>query len=335
MSLSVLVIGGSGAISTACVAQAASKGFAVSVVNRGFSENNGRTPAPASVERLRADVDQPGSLAEALTGRTFDVVVNFRAFGPAEVTRDLELFEGRVGQYVFISSASAYQTPPARLPITEATPLRNPFWQYARDKIAAEDVLVQAYRERGFPATIVRPSHTYDPTSVPLAGRWTVIDRMRRGRPVVVHGDGTSLWTLTHHTDFARAFVALLGRPDAAGRAFHITSDEALTWDAIYRELGRAAGVEPQLVHVPTDAINALDPVWGTGLLGDKSHSMVFDNSLIKAFAPGWQAVVPFSRGAREIVAWFDADPARKTVDAQANAQFDTLVDRFGVHTPR
>ena len=200
---------------------------------------------------------------------------------------DVELFRGRTGQYVFISSASAYQTPPARLPVLESTPLRNPFWQYSRDKIACEDLLIAAYREEGFPATIVRPSHTYDQTLVPFDGGWTAIERMRQGQPVVVHGDGTSLWTLTHHVDFAKGFVPLLGHPRTIGEAFHITSDDVLTWNQIARSAGgRGRASRRSIVHVPSDAIAAADPEWGAGLLGDKAHSMVFDNSKLRSSCP-------------------------------------------------
>jgi nucleoside-diphosphate-sugar epimerase len=227
---------------------------------------------------------------------------------------------------VFISSASAYQTPPGRLPVLESTPLRNPFWQYSRDKIACEDLLVQAYREHGVPATIVRPSHTYDKTLLPMDGGWTVVDRMRRGVEVVVHGDGTSLWTLTHHTDFARAFVGLLGHPAAIGDSFHITSDEWLSWNEIFTLVGQAAGVEPRLVHVPSEAIAAVDPDWGAGLLGDKAHSMIFDNTKVRRLVPDSTALIGFHTGAREIMAWYDADPARQQVDAEMDAKMDQLV---------
>ena len=231
-----------------------------------------------------------------------------------------------MGQYVFISSASAYQTPPGRLPVVESTPLRNPFWQYSRDKIACEDLLVKAYRDEGLPATIVRPSHTYDKTLLPMDGGWTVVDRMRRGAEVVVHGDGTSLWTLTHNTDFAKAFVGLLGHPAAIGDSFHITSDEWLSWNEIFILVGQAAGVEPRLVHVPSDAIAAVDPAWGAGLLGDKTHSMIFDNTKVRRLVPDSTALVGFHTGAREIIAWYDADPARQQVDAAMDATMDQLV---------
>jgi nucleoside-diphosphate-sugar epimerase len=226
---------------------------------------------------------------------------------------------------VFISSASAYQTPPARMPVTESTPLRNPFWPYSRDKIACEDVLTGAYRDQGFPAVIVRPSHTYDRTLVPFDGGWTVLGRMLAGKPVVVHGDGTSLWTLTHHDDFARAFVPLLANSRTLGEAIQITSDDVLTWNQIAETLAAALGVTPRLVHVPSEVIAAADPQWGAGLLGDKAHSMIFDNAKVRALVPGWRAVIPFEQGAREIVAWHRADPGRQVTDANMDALMDKL----------
>ncbi|MFC7483537.1 NAD-dependent epimerase/dehydratase family protein [Luedemannella flava] len=270
-------------------------------------------------------------MRSALGDLAFDSVVDWVAFTPDHVRTDIELFRGRTRQYVFISSASAYQTPPARLPVTESTPLRNPFWQYSRDKIACEDLLVAAYREKGFPATIVRPSHTYDRTLIPLEGGWTSIARMRAGKEIVVHGDGTSLWTLTHHTDFAQGFVPLLGHPRTVGEAFQITSDDVLTWNQIADTLAAAAGVEARIVHVPSAAIAAVDPDWGAGLLGDKAHSMVFDNSKLRSVVPAYRAVIPFEQGAREIIAWYDEDPARQQVDAKLDALTDDLVARFRV----
>ena len=198
-----------------------------------------------------------------------------------------------------------------------------------RDKIACEDLLVSLYREEGYPVTVVRPSHTYDETMVPFDGRWTIVERMRRGKPVVVHGDGTSLWTLTHSRDFARDFVPLLGHSRTLGEAFHITSDDVLTWDRIAHALASAAGVEPRIVHVPSDAIAAADPEWGAGLLGDKAHSMVFDNTKIRGLGHRAVTSTPFERGAREIVAWHDADPARRVVDSRLDAVMDELVERF------
>ncbi len=327
--LRVLFIGGSGIISSACSRLAVASGIELTVLNRGQTTTR---PLPPEVALVRADVRDAAAVREALAGREFDVVVDWLALTPDHVRADVERFTGRVGQYVFISSASAYQTPPARLPVLESTPLSNPFWQYSRDKIACEDLLVRAYRDGGFPATIVRPSHTYDRTLVPFDGGWTVLDRMRRGAEVVVHGDGTSLWTLTHTEDFARALVPLLGQYRTAGDVFHITSDDVLTWDQIAHALARAAGVEARIVHVPADAIAAADPEWGAGVLGDKSHSMVFDNAKLRTVVPGWRATVPFERGAREIVAWHDEDPARRQVDARLDAVMDTLAE---AHRPR
>jgi nucleoside-diphosphate-sugar epimerase len=265
----------------------------------------------------------------------FDAVVNWVAYTPDHVDADVELFRGRTAQYVFISSASAYQKPPARVPITESTPLANPVWLYSRNKIACEERLMQAHREVRFPVTIVRPSHTYDRTRCPFRGGYTMIGRMRKGQDVVVHGDGTSLWTLTHHADFARGFVGLLGNPGAIGEAVHITSDEALTWNEIYRLVGRAAGVDPRLVHVPSELIAAYDPEWGVSLLGDKAHSMIFDNAKLKRLVPGFRARIPFEQGAREIVAWFDADPANRPVETRLDQTIDRILAAYRAAWPR
>jgi nucleoside-diphosphate-sugar epimerase len=323
----VLFIGGTGIISSACARQAAGSGIELYVLNRGSSTTR---PLPAEVREVRADIREPKAVMKAVEGLDFDAVVNWVAFTPDHVRADIEMFGGRTGQYVFISSASAYQTPPSRVPVTESTPLRNPFWQYSRDKIACEDLLTAAYREDGFPATIVRPSHTYDRTSVPFDGGWTVLGRMLAGQPVIVHGDGTSLWTLTHHEDFARAFVPLLGHPRTLGEAFHITSDELLTWNQIAEALaaGLGLGTGPRIVHVPSDEIAAVDPEWGAGLIGDKAHSMIFDNTKIKSVVPGWRAVIPFERGAREIAEWYLADPARQVTDARLSTVMDKLAER-------
>jgi nucleoside-diphosphate-sugar epimerase len=280
---------------------------------------------------LRADIREPDSVRHVIDDLEFEAVVDWVAFTPGHVRSDIELFRERTRQYVFISSASAYQTPPARVPVTESTPLRNPYWQYSRDKIACEDLLVAAYRNDGFPATIIRPSHTYDQTLVPFDGGWTVLGRMLAGKPVVVHGDGTSLWTLTHHDDFARAFVPLLGDPRTIGEAIHITSDDVLTWNQIAEALAAALGVTARLVHVPSDAIAAADPVWGAGLLGDKAHSMVFDNAKLRSLVPGWRAMIPFEQGAREIAAWYLADQERQVTDVALDATMDKLAAAWAV----
>ncbi|MET7395749.1 SDR family oxidoreductase [Dactylosporangium sp. NPDC005572] len=324
----VLFIGGSGIISSACSRLAVERGIDLYVLNRGVNRDR---PLPEGARLLQADIRDPQSVRDALAGLTFDAVVDWVAFTPEHVHTDIELFRGRTGQYVFISSASAYQTPPARLPVVESSPLRNPFWQYSRDKIACEDLLVKVYRDKGFPATIIRPSHTYDRTLVPFDGGWTVLGRMRQGKEVVVHGDGTSLWTLTHHEDFAKAFVPLLGHPRAIGDVFHITGDDVLTWNQIAEHLAAALGVTAKLVHVPSDAIAAADPEWGAGMLGDKAHSMVFDNSKVRQLVPDFVATIPFHQGAREIVAWHDEDPARQIVDERLDKVMDDLVARFRV----
>jgi nucleoside-diphosphate-sugar epimerase len=321
--LKVLFVGGSGIISSACSRLAVERGTELYVLNRGATTHR---PLPEEATVLRGDIRDQASMKTALGDLEFDAVVNWVAFTPEHVQADIDLFAGRTAQYVFISSASAYQTPPGRVPVVESTPLRNPFWQYSRDKIACEDLLMAAYRESGFPALIVRPSHTYDKTSVPFDGGWTAIARMRQGKEIVVHGDGTSLWTLTHHTDFAKGFVPLLGHPRTIGEAFHITSDDVLTWNQIAEALASAAGVEPRMVHVASDVIAAADPTWGAGLLGDKAHSMVFDNSKLRSVVPEYVATIPFEQGAREIVAWHDEDPSRQMVDARLDAVMDALV---------
>jgi nucleoside-diphosphate-sugar epimerase len=326
--LRVLFIGGSGVISSACSQVAVESGIELSVLNRGRDTVR---PLPPGVSRLRGDIREPTSVRDQIKDREFDAVVDWVAFTPDHVRADIDLFGGRTGQYVFISSASVYQTPPARVPVTESTPLRNPYWQYSRDKIACEDLLTAAYREQGFPATIVRPSHTYDQTLVPFDGGWTVPGRMLAGKPVIVHGDGTSLWTMTHHHDFARAFVPLLGHPRTLGEAIQITSDDVLTWNQIAEALAAALGVTARLVHVPSDVIAAADPDWGAGLLGDKAHSMVFDNAKLRSIVPGWQAVIPFEQGIRQIVAWYLADPARQVSDASLDAVMDKLAAAWAV----
>ena len=317
----VLFIGGTGVISSACSQLAVERGIELYLFNRGESNR----PAPAGARVLRGDIRDVELARNALVGREFDVVVDWVAYMPDQVQRDIELFRERTGQYIFISSASAYQTPPASLPVTESTPLDNPYWSYSRDKIACEDLLVRAYREHKFPATIVRPSHTYDQTMLPLRGGYTMIDRMRKGKPVVVHGDGASLWTLTHHRDFAKGFVGLLGNVHAIGESFHITSDEILTWNQIYEILARAAGAPAHLVHIASESIAAFDPDWGAELMGDKTHSMIFDNTKIKRAIPGFDATIPFAQGAREMLDWYDADATRRVVDAE----FDRLLDHL------
>jgi nucleoside-diphosphate-sugar epimerase len=327
MTLKVLFIGGTGFISAAASRLAVARGMDLYHLNRGR-----RQAEIAGVRTLVADVRQPGQARQALEGQRFDVVVDWIAYTPADIERDLELFAGQVRQFVFISSASAYQKPPAHPVITESTPLYNPYWDYSRNKIACEERLLRAYREAGFPITIVRPSLTYD-TNWPVAcGAWdsyTLIARLRAGRPILVHGDGSSLWVVTHADDFARGFVGLLGNPQAIGHAFHITSDEVLTWNQIYTAIADAAGVEANLVHVASDFIAQVSPALGPGLLGDKAWSVIFDNTKIKTFVPGFQAVIPFRDGIRRTLAWFEADPRRQWIDAAAEAEMDRVLAAY------
>ena len=322
--LSVLFIGGTGVISAAAAERAVAVGHQLTVLNRG---RTGLRALPDRVELLHADSRDPTSVRTALGDRSFDVVVNFIAFTPDQVAADIGLFTGRTKQYVFISSASVYQKPPARLPILESTPLRNPFWQYSRDKIACEDLLVRAYRDDAFPVTIIRPSSTYDRTRIVLTGGWTDIARLRAGRPVVVHGDGTSLWTVTHSTDLAKALVGLFGVPQAVGDSFTITSDEYLPWNTIYQLFAQAAGAPTaRLVHIASETIAAMAPQLGPSLLGDRSHSVIFDNSKVKATVPDFVCTTPFATGVRDIIHWYDAHPDQRIVDNELDATFDRLI---------
>ncbi|MEX1020147.1 MAG: SDR family oxidoreductase [Litorilinea sp.] len=323
--MKVLFIGGTGKISSACSRLAVEQGVDLYLLNRGQTDR----PVPENLHMLQGDIRDPQSVQAALGDLTFDAVVNWIAFTPEHIETDLKLFRARTDQYVFISSASAYQKPLSGLPITESTLLANPFWEYSRNKIACEEMLVQAYRSDGFPFTIVRPSHTYDRTMFPFQGGYNVVNRMRQGKPVIVHGDGTSLWVMTHHRDFAKGFNGLLGNNHAIGEAIHITSDELLTWNQIHEIFAQALGVEAKLVHVPSEFINAFDPAWGAGLLGDKAHSVVFDNSKIKRLVPGFAASIPFAHGVREVLAWYAADSARQVVDEKFDRLTDSIIDAY------
>ena len=327
----ILFIGGTGVISRAVVERCLDLGHEVTVLNRGSTTLR---PVPDHVESLTADVRDEDAVDAALGTREFDVVADFLSFTPDHVGGWVDRFAGRTGQYLFVSSASAYQTPPERLPVTESTPLRNPFWQYSRDKIACEDLLVEAYRDRDFPATIVRPSHTYDRTMLPTIGHWTDIARMRAGKPVIVHGDGMSLWTITHARDVAVGIAGILGHHAAVGEAFHATGDEAPTWNQIYGWLADAAGVEPRLVHVASETIAAEHPATGPGLLGDKSHSMVFDNEKLRALVPGFGNTIRYQEGAREVIEFHDAHPELQRVDEELDRVFDRLAERAGSAAP-
>ena len=323
----VLFIGGTGLISSACSDATVAAGHELWLLNRGRSK---LATIVANERVLTADANDESALAAAVKGHDFDVVVQWVGYEPSQVERDLRVFAD-ARQYVFISSASVYEKPPSHWVITESTPTVNPYWQYSRDKMACEQILRRAHAETGFPATIVRPSHTYGPSQIPVAvgsGQkpYTIVERMRRGAKVIVPGDGTSLWTLTHNSDFAKGLLALLGHPDAIGEDFHITSEESLTWNQIYELVAMAAGAEPRLLHVPSDGIIAADPEEEGSLWGDKTHSAVFDNTKLRRLAPDYMATVPFSAGIRETIAWFDADSSRQDIDHAANDRWDRLV---------
>ena len=321
--MKVLFIGGTGNISVSVSKLAVERGIDLYLLNRGR-----QSVSIEGAHTLTADIARPEQVRDVLGQQNFDVVVNWIAFAEPDIERDLELFRGRCGQYVFISSASAYQKPLAYPIITESTPLANPYWQYSRDKINCEERLVHAYRNEDFPITIVRPSHTYD-TRFPIAvGNWAsyvIPQRMLEGKPIVVHGDGTSLWTLTHAEDFSKGFVGLLGHPQAIGQAIHITSDFVLTWNQIYEQIGASLGVQPTLVHIPSEFIAGVDPSTGAGLLGDKMWCALFDNSKLKSLVPEYVATIPFHEGIRRTLAWFQADENRLRVPSED----DDLIERI------
>ncbi len=331
--MKVLFIGGTGNISGACSRQAVKNGIDLYILTRGKSSQK----IPNGINVLNADINNIDEVKSKLKNMHFDAVANFIAFKPAEVKRDYELFREITGQYLFISSASAYQKPPVNPFITESTPLKNPYWEYSRDKIACEDFLMEMYRKENFPVTIVRPSLTYD-TVIPVAiGSWTdytIIDRMKKGKKVIIHGDGTSLWTITHSDDFAKGFTGLLGHQQATGHSFHITSDEVLTWNQIYEDVAAAANVPLNAVHISSDFICRIADSMGMdgmrgNLLGDKAVSAIFDNSKIKSFVPGFKATIPFKEGIKKTVAWFEADPSRMKIVEENNVFMDRVIAAY------
>lgn len=327
--MKILFLGGTGVISTACTRLAVARGLDVTLLNR-----SSRDGIPGT-RQITADITRTAEAAMALAGKTWDAVVDFIAFDRASVEQRLELFRGRTAQYVFISTTSAYQKPAAHHLLTESTPLANPFWEYSRLKIAAEDRLQLALREEAFPVTIVRPSLTYDDPSIPLAinarGKsFTNIARLRAGRPLIIPGDGLSLWTITHSSDFAKGLIGLLGHQGAIGHAFHITSDEALTWNQIYQAVADAAGVaQPRFVHIASDFIAACLPEYTGTLLGDKANSAVFDTTKIKRFVPDFVATTRFRDGIAQAVKWFDSDPARQVIDPETESKWDRLIAAY------
>ena len=330
--MKILFIGGTGIISSACADLTVARGHELTLLNRSLSK---KVPVPEGATVLQADVyKEEARLAALLADQHFEVVVDYLSYHPADIERDLRLFRGRTRQFVFISSASAYQKPVRNYLITEETPLENPFWDYSCNKIACENRLMQAYREEGFPVTIIRPSHTYGPTQIPFGVSswthpWTVVDRMKRGQKVIVPGDGTSLWVLTWNADFAKGLVGLLGNENAIGQAFQITSDEVLTWDQIHLEAYCALGLQPKLIHIPSDLIAMYDLDSLGSLVGDKANSEVFDNSKIKRFVPDYVCEVSWAEGLRRSLAWFEAHPEYQTIDHGMNSVWDRMIAAY------
>ena len=326
--MKALFIGGTGNISTSVSRLAAASGIDLYLLHR-----NKATERVEGATSLIGDVGDVAELRRLIDKYKFDCAVNWIAFTPADVERDIALFSGKVSQYIFIGTASSYQKPPVHPVITESTPLRNPFWEYSHNKILCEKKLETAYRDTGFPVTVVRPSLTYD-THFPIAiggwGCYTLADRILKKQPIIVHGDGTSLWTVTHASDFAKGFVGLLGRQQAVGQAFHITSDELLTWNQIYETIARALGEEANTVHIPSTFIAKTAPEVGAGLLGDKAHSAIFDNTKIKTYVPDYVATVPFERGIEQTLRYFDEHPEKKIVNPEVNRVMDALISAWG-----
>ncbi len=327
----VLFIGGTGVISSGVSPLALDQGIDLYLLNRGQSVRS----LPEGVTHLQADIHNADEVEAVLGGIDFDAVVNWIAYEPADITRDVARFRNRTEQYVFISSASVYKVPPGTLPLTESAPLVNVHLRYSQRKIACEEVLMRAFREEDFPVTIVRPSHTYDRTQIPVVGGYTALDRMRRGKEVLIPGDGTSLWTLTHHTDFARGFVGLLGHPQALGEAVHITSDEVFTWNEIYAMVAQAFGLEARFLHVPSDLIHAYDATLGASLLGDMASCKMFDNTKIRRLVPAYRTVIPFHRGVEEIARWHHAHPHHQMVNPALDHTMDRIAKAYASAWPK
>ncbi len=323
--MKILFIGGTGKISSACTSETIQQGHELYHFNRGISD----IKEPDKVITLRGDINNPSDRKIIEKHAPFDVVANFICFTPGQMQNDIDFFSKKTKQYIFISSATVYQKPPEHYVITENCPLGNPYWKYSQDKIACENLLTS---QDSLSYTIVRPSYTYGKTWIPVAftaNTYNPVHRIRKGLPIISHGDGESLWVMTHNTDFARAFVGLFGNKEAMNNHFHITSDEVHTWDQIYKIIGKIVDKEPNFIHIPSDFINALEPEWGAGLLGDKARSMVFDNSKIKAIVPGWKAQISFEDGIRKSIAWFEEKPERMKIDQEAEMKTDMIIKKF------
>jgi nucleoside-diphosphate-sugar epimerase len=332
IAIKVLFIGGTGVISTSVSETVVQNpDIELYLLNRGSN----KALIPAKAKLIIGDIRDKKGICDILKDKYFDVIVNWVAFKPEHIKTDLSLFKGQVGQYIFISSASAYKRPPEHYLVTEDTPLENEYWQYSRDKIDCETLLSKE-SIKDFPYTIVRPNYTYDKTMIPFIfnsrkNRYTLIDRIRKGKKIIVPGDGTSLFTITHSRDFARGFTALLGNKKAIGEAFHITSDEVKTWDQYAMLIGKAAGKEPDILHVTSEQIISMAPEYSGGLLGDKSYSLVYDNSKLKTLVHDYNAVIPFEEGIKESVSWYDKNPDMCSIDDQFDLLCDRIASRFGI----
>jgi nucleoside-diphosphate-sugar epimerase len=330
--MKVLFIGGTGTISTEISKLAARSGIELYLLNRG--NKNAKLSEAQNINYINADISDEADVAGKLSDYNFDVVANFIVFTPEQAERDLRLFNGKTQQYIFISSASAYQKPLSNYIITESTPLVNPYWEYSRNKIACEEIFINANRDSNFPITIVRPSHTYDAFSIPLAihgekGPWQVLKRIMDGKPVIVHGDGSSLWTLTHSRDFAKAFLGLMGNIHALGEAVHITNDESLTWNQIYACLGASVNKEPVIRHIASDFLIKCNPGLQGGLIGDKANSVVFDNSKIKRLVPGFAATTRFDEGVKESIKNYLENESLQVLDPQFDAWTERVINAY------
>jgi nucleoside-diphosphate-sugar epimerase len=324
MNMKVLFIGGTGIISSAVSELLVNRGIELFHLTRGLSHRKIK-----GVQNLTADISDLNSVQQILGSMEFDAVVDWICFTPDQAERDIRLFSDKTDQFVFISSASVYQTPPEKLPVTEKTILENPFWKYSREKIECEKVFMRAFEKQSFPTTIVRPSHTYDKTLWPLSGGYTVVDRIIKGQEVIIHGDGTSIWTLTNHKDFALGIAGLLGNKKAIGEDFHITSDELLTWNQIFENVSQAVNGKLRPMHIASDYIGSYDADLYGSLLGDKAHSMIFDNSKIKSFVPEFQANIPFKEGIKEVAAWYKENPDRQIINQQFNELLDKIIKEY------
>ncbi len=324
--MKILFIGGTGTISMAITRLLAEQGHELYLLNRG----NRNTDLPDNVKTITVDIGDEQAVADKLEGMEFDCVGEFIGFVPEQLERDFRLFRNKTRQFIYISSASAYQKPPKSFVITEETPLENPYWEYSRNKKACEEYLMERYREDGFPVTIVRPSHTYDERSVPLGvhgngGSWQVVKRIKEGKPVIIHGDGSSLWTITHNSDFAKAYVGLIGNPKAIGEAFHITSDESVSWNEIYKAIADALGVQLKPYYVASQTLADMSDYDFVGsLIGDKSNSVHFDNSKVKSLVPDFKCEISAREGIRRTVEYILAHPEFQKDDEE----FDKWCDR-------